>query len=265
MNEIHCDYSIRFGLPSSPDAPVSIGAKFVETLDALNAIEPEIFGGWRVMDFPARSSLRLAAARDRMTSIIERNVSRDDLGNPAPVYGYTADAFTEPAVKSRRVSLWIKAGGIEKTLNSLKTGGWQVLPDPAIVTYPLFKAALLAIHSIWLTPWACAQAFRSNTLKVPTDTAGGYRLESLPMIPADPSFPDSIFHIPWFAYLSAPMAAGVKLPPEIQTETTADGGLLMTATEERLDPDIPEHARRARILAETLIAQAGCRRSTAAN
>jgi hypothetical protein len=39
----------------------------------------------------------------------------------------------------------------------------------------------------------------------------------------------------------------------------------MTATEERLDPDIPEHARRARILTETLIAQAGCRRSTAAN
>ena len=30
----------------------------------------------------------------------------------------------------------------------------------------------------------------------------------------------------------------------------------MIATEERLDPDLPEHARRARILAETLIVRA---------
>ena len=29
----------------------------------------------------------------------------------------------------------------------------------------------------------------------------------------------------------------------------------MIATEERLDPDLPEHASRARILAETLIAR----------
>jgi hypothetical protein len=36
-----------------------------------------------------------------------------------------------------------------------------------------------------------------------------------------------------------------------------DGGLLMVATDERLDAEIPEHARRARMLAETLIASAG--------
>lgn len=263
MNEIRCDYSIRFSLPSSLDTPASIGAKFVETLDALSAIEPGIFGDWEVMDFPARKSLRLAAARTRISSIIERNVSRDQLGNPEPVYGYTASAFTQPEEKSRQVNLWIKASGIERTQNTLETGTWQVFPDPTIVTYPLFKAALLAIRLIWLPPWTCAQAFRSNTVKVydsPTDQ--GYSLKSLPMIPADPTFPESIFHIPWFAYLSAPLALGIKLPPEIQTERTTDGGLLMTATKERLDPDIPEHARRARILSETLIAQTGWRKNT---
>ena len=45
-------------------------------------------------------------------------------------------------------------------------------------------------------------------------------------------------------------------PPEIQIERTSDGGLLMIATEERLDPDLPEHASRARILADTMIARA---------
>jgi hypothetical protein len=75
------------------------------------------------------------------------------------------------------------------------------------------------------------------------------------MIPTEPTFPKSIFHIPWIAYLSAPLATGLGLPPEIQTEGISDGGLLMIAAEERLDPDLPEHARRARILAETLIAR----------
>jgi len=59
------------------------------------------------------------------------------------------------------------------------------------------------------------------------------------------------------AYLSPELAAGLKLTPEILAEHTPDGGLLMTATEERLDPTNPAHLRRARVLAETLIARTG--------
>jgi hypothetical protein len=47
------------------------------------------------------------------------------------------------------------------------------------------------------------------------------------------------------------------LPAEIHGERTPDDGLLMTATEERLDPTNPEHLRRARILVETMIRRAG--------
>jgi hypothetical protein len=50
-----------------------------------------------------------------------------------------------------------------------------------------------------------------------------------------------------------PLAGGLGLPREILTERTPDGGLLMTAAEERIDPDNPEHLRRARILAEAMI------------
>ena len=175
MNEINCDYLIRFGLPSSAESPVSIRAKFVETLDALSRIDPTIFGDWQIMDFPARASFPLEKARARIGRIIERNVTCGDLGDPLPVYGYTAEAFTRPAAKSRRVSLRVDAGGTTKSENWLKTGDWKVFPDPTIITYPLFKAALLAIHSIWITPWACAQAFRANMVKVYDSPSGrGY-------------------------------------------------------------------------------------------
>ena len=77
------------------------------------------------------------------------------------------------------------------------------------------------------------------------------------MIPGDPTFPESVFHAPWVAYLSAPLAVGVELPREIITEHTPDGGLLMVATTERLDPENPEHLRRARLILETMLARTG--------
>jgi hypothetical protein len=73
-------------------------------------------------------------------------------------------------------------------------------------------------------------------------------------VPIDPTFPKSVFHVPWIICLSAKHAAGVRVAREILTERTPDGGLLMSATTDRLDPMNPEHVRRARILAETLIA-----------
>ena len=81
--------------------------------------------------------------------------------------------------------------------------------------------------------------------------------DKTPLSPGAPIFPYSRFHIPWLAYVSAPLASRLQLPAEIATERTPDGGLLMTATKERLDPANPEHLRRARILAEIMIARAG--------
>ena len=119
-----------------------------------------------------------------------------------------------------------------------------MLPDPAVVTYPVFKAALLAINAIWPPAWACAYAFRMDYDKVP-------------LFPGAALFPYSRFHIPWLAYLSAPLAAGIELPPEIKSERSPDNGLLMIAADARLEPTAPEHLRRARILAQTMIARAG--------
>jgi hypothetical protein len=260
MNELKFDYLILSSLPSAPEHPDFLGEKFVDTLDALSRIDPTTFTNWKVMDLPRTKSYPLSAARMRIADIIENNVTRDDFGRPEEYYGYSAVAYTSSAIKSRKASLRIKDGGKSKGDTWLQTGDWQVLPDPAIVTYPLYRAALLAINAIWPPIWACACAFRSNIARVPETYSGGvqgYRLENLPMVPNDPTFKDSAFHIPWIGYLSAPLAAGVALPPEIVSERTPDGGLLTIATEERLEPENLEHLRRSRLIVETMLARTG--------
>lgn len=245
-------FSVRLPFAAGPVTPEWLGSKFLATLDTLTKIDSGIFPDWKVFDLPAMKGFPLAVARPRIAEIIAHNVTRDELGQPEPESGYSAEAHTTTRAQSQRMRLRVYTWFGALWLNA---GDEMMAPDPGIVIYPLFRAALLAMNAIWQPHWGCVQAFRSRYAKVPFGTGGGYSLEDLPMIPTDPTFPESIFHIPWFTYLSAPLAAGVRLPPEIQTENTADGGLLMIATEERLDPDNPEHARRARILAETMIAQ----------
>jgi hypothetical protein len=258
MTEAFYSYDIRSGWEGRVDTPASIGAKFTQTLDALGGIDP-IFANWQIADSRKSSLLSLDEAQSRMASLIENGVVRDDFNEPAPEDGYHACALAGEVGDPRRVGLRVHAGGKGESWTWLKFADFDVAPDLTIVTFPLCKRALLTINAIWQAPWACVQAFREATVAVPIDFGGvqATRIDSVAQVPSDPTFPYSIFHIPWIAYLSAERAAGLKLSPEIQGERTPDGGLLMTATTQRLDPTNPEHARRARILAETLIACTG--------
>jgi hypothetical protein len=258
MSEPFYSYSIRSEWEGRVDTPAAIGVKFVKTLDGLSSIDP-FFANWKVADDRNSSALSLDQARPRIAGLIEDGVVRDDFGNPAPRYGYHARALAGGVEGPRSATFWLDAGGKDDSSAKLEFANLDVPPDLAVVTYPRFKAALLAINAIWRAPWACAQAFRSGTVSVPFDLGGvqAFRIEHVESVPSDPTFPYSIFHIPWIAYLSAKLAVGVKLPPEIAAEATLDGGLLMIASEERLDPYDAEQARRARILAETLIKQTG--------
>jgi hypothetical protein len=232
--------------------------KFVETLDALSGIDP-IFAEWQIADFRADSPFSLVSARSRIAAITESNVARNDFDEPYPDEGYHGVALAGMFKDPRSALFNVHAGGKYESDTELEIGDFirRVLSDLSVVTYPLFKAALLAINRIWRAPWACAQAFRSGTVAVPVNFGGvqATRIDGLPEVPNDPSFPYSIFHVPWMGYLSERLADGITLAPEILTERTPDGGLLMSATEERLDPGNTEHLRRARIVAETLIAR----------
>jgi hypothetical protein len=194
MSELEFYYHIRASLPPKPETPASLGAKFLQTLDALSRIDPAIFTNWQVMDLPAMAPFPIEEVRPYIAGIIETNVARDDWDNPTPEWGYTADAYTGDVVASRFIGLRIRAGGKDRGEISLESGNFKVFPDPAIVTYPVFKAALLALNSSWPPAWACAYAFSMD-------------YDRTPLHPDEPLFPYSNFHIPWLAYLSAPLVA----------------------------------------------------------
>ncbi len=258
MTPISYRYFVR-GQWAGPadEKPAVTGAKFLQTLDSLSRIDP-LFSGWKinrnwkVAEDDQPRLVPLDIARHRIAEIVEQGVAHDDFGKPAPGSGYKARAMAGARGPSQVA--FVARTGLQ--FFELSFGEHNIASDLTIVTYPLFKAALPAISEAWDAQWSYAQAFRNDAVKVPVNFAPGvpaFRIDTAAQVPLDPTFPKSAFHIPWIVYLAAPHAAGVTLTREILTERTPDGGLLMSATTERLDPMNPEHAKRARILAETLI------------
>ncbi len=245
MNTSAFQYSVRLPLAAPPATPEWLGSKFLATLDTLTQIDSNIFPDWEVGDLPAMKGYPLAAARSRIAEIIEHNGSFDELGYPEPERDDTAVAHTTINARSHQMMVWVGQGDVW-----LRAGDVMVAPDPAIVTYPLFRAALSAINAIWQQQWACVQAFRVDYDRVPLHLGAAL-------------FPYSRFHIPWIAYLGPSLIKETVPAPDIKTERTPDGGLLMIATEDRLDPTNPENLRAARVIAETMIACTGYQRAGA--
>jgi hypothetical protein len=241
MNGYPLSFSIYNRLPLRRETPAVIGAKFLDSLDALSRIDP-LFSDWEVLDRPTWASLPLA--RTRIATIIENNVARDSDGRPKPESGYSAIGETNNAILSRIVTLTIQAGGVMMDEMTLRVRNILYPGDPLIVKYSgLFREAFLATSAIWGPTWATVAAHWMDYWKKP-------------IVPGAPLFPHTLFHIPWIVYLSPALAMRFPLPPEISTRRMPDGALLLTATEEPFNPTSPEHLRRALILAEAMMARA---------
>jgi hypothetical protein len=255
-------YSVRgCWVARTDEKPADIGAKFLRTLDTLSGIDPlfsdwQFTGTWQLPEQHRFSFVPLAAGRNRIVEIVESGVYIDDFNQRCPEYGYSVHAIAGDE-GPRRVAV---TASTKRQSFDLSFGEHNIASDLSIVRYPLFRAALLAIGATWEAQWACAYANRNDVVEVPVNFGRGMpalRIDSAPQVPLDPTFPTSIFHIPWIGYLAEPLAAGLRLAPEILSERTPDGGILMSACEERLDPANPEHVRRARIIVETMVACTG--------
>ncbi len=242
MSERPFYFGISYELPGRRETPAVIGAKLLDTLDALSRIDP-LFADWIVPERPTMTSWPLAVARPRIAAIVEINVLRNKRNEPQPESGYGFTTVTENAIPSRIVKLLVRGGSPFRDELLLFVGDPLYPTDPAVVKYDLFRQALLVTSMIWRPAWAVVSArwLRSKE----------------PVAPGGPQYPRSHFGFPWMAYLSPTSSLRFALPAGIRTERAPDGGLLMTTTEESFDPTIPEHLHCARILAETMIARFG--------
>jgi hypothetical protein len=175
--------------------------------------------------------------------MIERNIVRDDHGEPERISGYTVLAFgwaVPETWNARTVHITVKAGSTWSNEVEFEIGDFPRYPsDFSLVTYPIFKGALEAFAAAWPLPWALARTFDSDALPV---DAAAYpdRRRSWP------------FEGAWIAYLSAPLAKNLSVPPQILSEPTTGGGVVLSALETTIDQMNPDHMQRSRILEQVL-------------
>jgi hypothetical protein len=208
----------------------------------LNPIGPP-FADWSIVD-AEENYIPIEQARDQAVRLVEENVSRDD-GIPWPRGGYAFWASTLAPPKAplaRSASLDMNAGSPDKNHMKLEVGGFGAPPDLDLITYRGFKAALIVLASTWPCPWANAHAF-----------IDGYWRKST--APGEPPARCSRFQLPWVCYLSAPLTAGLKVPPELVSEPGPNGGVILSAVTERFDPADADHLRRSKALSGVMVDQ----------
>jgi hypothetical protein len=239
-----------------------LGEKFVRILDAISEAAPEV-GKCRLGKSPYRGDyLTMDEARGKITRWVEGNPATiDDV--PDPEYGHLLIAMNEAGRSPKNVIVSANVGGRFGDSVDFDVGSVGIPSDLETVTYPLFRAALQAIIAQFPPVWAKARLYipSGSNETVPVDDppllARRARPGNISLAPGIPPHPNSSYHRPWLSYLCAPLTKGLIPPVGVPCERTADGGLLMIAAEERLDPTNPDHMRRSRAMAEVMIARAG--------
>ena len=163
------------------------------------------------------------ALRETLAAAIAANVVRGDAGDPTPIYGYRANVLNsmknDPSSLALRVNAgaWVNRGYFCNSAE-IKTGK-RIVPDPSIIAYPAFKAALLALVESFDATYCSAYPQQITNL-----------------------WPeDAHLNLAWMSYVAPRFAPLITPPPTAIAERTAQGGLLLSATQETFRVDNPAH------------------------
>jgi hypothetical protein len=208
------------------ETPEELAITFDRLIDRLARIDP-VFGNW-IWWRRQPKPIAFASIRSRLAEKIALAVTRGDDGEPEPVYGYGFGTINSLLTTARSIGLRIRGGSWAKGSFYSNTAhietGWRVEPDPAIVTYPIFRAALLALAE------CCDVTFVS---------AYPWDLHDL--------WPNGLkFRFGWIHYVSPRFAPLVTPPHTAIVEYRPNGGLFMAATDETFITANPKHLAVAR-------------------
>ena len=218
-------YFIRASWGARPETPEALAARFLKNIDLLSAIDPRLALWLSGVNGPKK----LEAIRDRYAQIVAARISKDDWGEPEPIYGYSFGAITGGHPCPLSYALRIHAGGYIEGDDFQNAAEFATnstcIPDPAAISYRIFQAALLAIVEAW-QPTDCF-ARPTGLIDLSPDTGDHFREA-------------------WMQYLSAPLAARITPPQTAVIDRFPDGSLLMSATTDTFDIANPAHLAVAR-------------------
>lgn len=240
---IQYQYGIDIRWRVEPISLVTLGEKFLDILEAISNATPE-GEEWQLGKPPYRGDyITIEKARAKPAQWVEENVAiEDNVADPEAGYQLMALRMAEPS--SRMMSLVGRIGGrLGDTIN-FDVGTVTGPSDLETVTYALFRTVLLTVVASLPPIWANARFSMRD-------------YNDIALAPGVPPPPASSHSGRWLSYLCATLAEGLTPPVGVPCERTPDGGLLMIAAEERLDPFNTDHMRRSRAIDEVMIARLG--------
>lgn len=209
---------------SRPESPEELALRTRQLVLRLGDITPHL-ASWFVW-ITERDVQPVDFTLASLTKAIADKVSRDDFGNASPIGGYSFWAVNndKPGFRPLGLRLMLHGGGPSRNFVHLDTDPF-VTPDPSIVTYAIFKDALLAMSETFEPVWGWAY---------PTDL-----IDLWPEVPRSRIGP--VLRLAWITYLSPQLARLISPPASAIVERRPDGGLLMAATKETFVTSNPNH------------------------
>jgi hypothetical protein len=216
---------------SRVEEPDQLAVRFLKHIDLLRDISP-LFALWIS---GAKGPRKLEDIRAHFAKEIALRISKDDFGEVEPERGYGFGAYTRGQPESLSYTINVGAGShtgypYENYVGFGNSSFMNAVPDPAAITYQIFKSALLALVEAW-EPSDCYAS--SHDL-----------LDLLPRPGLHEHFREA-----WMQYVSAPLARLITPPSTTINEWLPNGGLLMSATNETFKVDNPAHLAAARDIA----------------
>jgi Immunity protein 52 len=214
------------------ETPEELAARWIKLIARLQAIDP-IFAHWYIWT-DANRAVPFFMEVEPLAEEIAAHVGTSDDGEPQPYYGYQlfAHSTTEMKRGPRNFTIHMHAGSPgERISNRIGIDtDYGVVPDPSIVTFKIFKDALLAL----------AETFEG--------TAGlAYPTKLMDFWPDGQE--RNWLELAWITYVAPRFAALITPPSSAIVERQSDGGLLMAATDETFLASNPEHMAVAREIA----------------
>ena len=218
------------------DPREALAFRFLELLNQLKLVDP-LFANW--YRFTSETEVEPFDMNPvSLTKTTAQAISYDDDGDPEWYHGYRYGAWNRDTFgpTHRGFKLGFHANNLlPKPYFSnhvvLETN-YGIAPADNVVTFRLFRVALLAIVEAWEPTWCIAY----------------------PVTIYDfwPRSADIHLQLAWMSYVPPRFASLIAPPPSGVAERTAQGGLLMSATDETFRVDNPAHLAAARDILNAL-------------